>query len=97
MNTYVIERKRKRNIINNIVRSIACKIFQKQGRYKFSAAYEKLRARMLIDWDINISDRLKGTDCESMFDVLGDEELDMALQSCLKLCNMYHIDINKCA
>lgn len=82
----------KRDKINSITRYIAYNVFNhRQGKPNFINAYDKLKATVLLQWDFNINDRLKGSNKneDNMFDVLYGDELDMVYKSSLWLMNMY--------
>lgn len=83
--------KDKRELINKMTRKIAYKVFYNQGDYKFTKAYDKLKAKMMIDYDIHITKRMKEGNKTNIFDVIDDEELDLMLKSCKSLCDMYDI------
>lgn len=91
MELHNIDSKTKRELINKATRRIAYKIYANQGDHKFIHAYGKLKAKMMIDHDICITDRMKQKNKVNMFDVLDDEELDLVIKSCRSLCNMYDI------
>ena len=76
----------KRKEINNTMRWIAYNIFHKhkKDRWKFVGAYDKLKAKVYLDWDIKL-------DFESgnVFDTLSDDDLDKVHKSSRKLGQMY--------
>lgn len=83
--------KEKQNKINSIVRGIAYKVFPAKGSYKFVSAFDKLYAKVYLDHNIHINNRIKdsGSDDTTMFDVLTEDELKMVLRSCESLQKMY--------
>lgn len=85
--------KDKRDNINSIMRWIAYTVYPRSGvRGKFSKAYDKLSAKVLIDHDFDISD-LTGSPkskASNLFDVLDSSELEMVLASAQSLQKMYN-------
>lgn len=83
----------KRQIINNSMRYIAYNIFgvHKKDKYKFIAAYEKLKSRVYLDWDIRIDDLIQDstTSSSNMFDHLNSDMLDKVYRSSVELTKMY--------
>ena len=84
-------RKIKQDKINKDIRFIANMVFSNAGSFKYTNAYDKLKARFYLDWDIKINDRLEDSNDKNvdMYDVLNNEELDKLLESCSNLLNMY--------
>lgn len=84
--------KEKINKIKNIIAFVANNVFWMKGDFRYVNAYDKLKARVLLDWDFSINDRLRNSNSKenSMFDVLCADELDMVLESSIRLMNMYN-------
>lgn len=85
--------KDKRDNINSIMRWIAYTVYPRSGvRGKFSKAYDKLSAKVLIDHDFSISELTASpkSKANNLFDVLCDEELEMVLVSARSLQKMYN-------
>ena len=82
-----------RNRINSGTKWIANFIFgmSSNNTVRYAKAYDKLNNRFLIDYGINLNDRIKSskTKNETVFDVIDDKELEMLLQSLYRLENMY--------
>lgn len=85
-----------REAINRMVRQIAGKVFEKEGKYKYVKAWDKLKAEMLYKYNIGITARIKnsGNKNATFFDILDNEELKMAVKTCVALCEMYKINID---
>lgn len=85
----------KRNAINKIMRRMAFKVFQGSDN-PYALAYNKLKDEMLYKHKVHINKRLKNLNKKSstMFDVLNEEEMSLAIQSCIALCEMYNINID---
>lgn len=85
------ERKEKQEKINNIAIYIANTVFYSKGSYKYADAYDKIKSRVYLDWNISISKRMKSHSNKKIgiFQVLSDHELEMTLISCNNLLNMY--------
>lgn len=81
----------KQKKINNDTRYIANLVFSNAGSFKYTNAYNKLKARFYLDWGLKINDRLKECDNNKvdMYDVLNNEELDKLAVSCNNLLKMY--------
>lgn len=76
----------KRKEINNTMRWIGCNIFgrSQEGKWKFVKAYDKLKAKVYLDWDIRLNNEGK-----NLFNTLSDDDLDKVHKSSRKLAQMY--------
>jgi len=83
--------KMKRDAVNKNTRYVAYKVFYRKERYMFINAFDKLNARVQLDHDISIQELAGDTQRGdyNLFDVLSGDELDMVLDSSMKLRNMY--------
>ena len=84
-------RKIKQDKINKDIRFIANMVFSNSGSFKYTNAYDKLKARFYLDWGLKINDRLKESNDKDvdMYDILTNDELDKLVVSCNNLLNMY--------
>jgi len=80
-----------RDQINSNTRFLAFRIFNHHGYPNFAKAYDKLAARIYLDWNHRI-DRSKG---ETMFDNLDNQELDKVYKSSMNLVHMYNEVLDK--
>lgn len=85
----------RREAVNSMARKIAMHVFKDHGKYAYVKAWEKIRAEMLYKHNIHITKRIqnKGGNA-TIFDVLNDDELNLLVQSCVALCEMYKINID---
>ena len=93
MRRYKMNKQETRDKINSITRWVAYRVYSKAGeKGKFVKAYDKLNAKVLIDHDINISDITASSEnkANNVFDVLGEKELQMVLESAQSLQKMYN-------
>ena len=88
-----LTREEKQEKINNDTRYIANLVFSNAGSFKYTNAYNKLKARFYLDWGVKINDRLKESNDKDvdMYDVLANDELDKLVVSCNNLLKMYNI------
>lgn len=87
-------RKEIQDKINKNIRLIGYKVFYKSGCYKFTNAYDKLKARVYLDHELKINEILADERCGSdkyisMFDILSDYELNLVLKSSENLLELY--------
>lgn len=85
--------KEMRDKINAITRWIAYTVYPTAGiNHKFSKAYDRLSGKVFLDHDINIDELTQSSKNEvnSIFDVLGDNELVKVLASAQSLQKMYN-------
>lgn len=85
-----------KSAINKMIRKIAAKTFKSYGKFMYVKAWEKLRSEMLYKHNIHITKRIDNSNIKkaTIFDVLDEDELTLAVQSCVALCEMYKIDIS---
>jgi hypothetical protein len=80
-----------RPIINKLIRRLA----QQGLNHDYRLAWSKLYEELLYKYGIGVSQRLKNKSTNAtIFDVLEQEELDLALKSAVALCEKNHIDIS---
>lgn len=84
----------KRAAVNKMVRKIADTVFGRNGKNGHLQAWFKLRSEMLYKHNIHVTKRIQNSSKKNatIFDVLNDEELSLAVKSCVALCEMYGID-----
>lgn len=87
----ILTRKEKQDKIHNISIYIASNIFYGKGDYKYADAYDKIKSRVYLDWNISINNRIKNHKNKkvTMFEVLSDDELDKTIKSCHNLLELY--------
>ncbi|MGJ0846536.1 hypothetical protein ACR77J_07600 [Tissierella praeacuta] len=93
-----LTRDEKQQKINSIMRYIALYIFNhNKGKPNYTRAYEKLHARVMLDWDEDIINAIKESKdkTNNMFTMLSDDELDKVHKSSLHLMDMYKKVIEK--
>lgn len=89
---YIMTDKEKQARINKGVKWLANSIFAMADEpARYMKAYDKLNARFYLDQNYSLSDRLKSskTKDKTIFDVVTSEELEMLLQSQIRLEEMY--------
>lgn len=88
-----LTREEKQQKINSTMRYIALYIFNhNKGKPNYTRAYEKLHARVMLDWDKDMIEAIKESkeQTNNMFTMLSDNELDKVYKSSLNLLNMYN-------
>ena len=89
---YAMTDKEKQVRINKGVKWLANSVFSMADEpARYMKAYDKLNARFYLDQNYSLSDRLKSskTKDRTIFDVVTSEELEMLLQSQIRLEEMY--------
>lgn len=86
-----LTKKEKQDKIHNFAIYIASNIFYGKGNYKYADAYDKIKSRVYLDWNISINNRIKNHENKkiTMFDVLSEDELDKTIESCNNLLKLY--------
>ena len=87
----ILTKKEKQDKIHNISIYLASNIFYGKGDYRFADAYDKIKSRVYLDWNISINNRIKNHTNKkiTMFEVLSDDELDKTIESCDNLLELY--------
>ena len=84
--------KEKQDKINNIVRGLAYSVFYRKGDFKFVGAYNKLYAKVYLDHNLHINNRLKESAIKKprLFDVItSEDDIDKVLESAIALVKFY--------